>query len=94
MTPRVYVTLHKESMMSENSLAADFRWTLPERLNGIITRFIVYSWKNGEEQDKNETSVDRITRHFNLPCLKPSMTYYFQVRKSVDRKKFDKVRRR
>lgn len=80
LTPRVYVTQHKQSITSENSLAADFRWTLPEHLNGVITEFVVYSWKSGDENNKNTTSVPNTARHFNLHCLKPSMTYFFQVR--------------
>ncbi|CAC5423207.1 unnamed protein product [Mytilus coruscus] len=79
LTPRVYVTQHKESVTSENSLAADFRWTLPKLLNGIITDFKIYSWKNGDENNKNTTSVQSTVRHFNLPCLQPGMTYFFQV---------------
>ncbi|CAG2239895.1 Tyrosine-protein kinase Btk29A,Tyrosine kinase receptor Cad96Ca,Discoidin domain-containing receptor 2,Tyrosine-protein kinase receptor TYRO3,Putative neurotrophin receptor LTRK 1,ALK tyrosine kinase receptor,Tyrosine-protein kinase ABL2,Tyrosine-protein kinase abl-1,Tyrosine-protein kinase receptor UFO,Macrophage colony-stimulating factor 1 receptor,Leukocyte tyrosine kinase receptor,Tyrosine-protein kinase receptor Tie-1,Receptor-type tyrosine-protein kinase FLT3,ALK tyrosine kinase receptor homolog scd- len=79
LTPRVYVTQHKESMTSENSLAADFRWTLPKLLNGIITDFKIYSWKNGDKNNKNTTSVPSTVRHFNLPCLQPGMTYFFQV---------------
>ena len=79
LTPRVYVTQDKESFTSEKFLAADFRWTLPEKLNGIILEFVVYSWQNGDENNKNETSLASTARHFNLPCLKPGMTYFFQV---------------
>ncbi|KAJ8314937.1 hypothetical protein KUTeg_007087 [Tegillarca granosa] len=79
LTPRVYVTQHKDSSTSQNSLAADFRWSTPTTINGVITKHIVYHWTSDKNGGHKSVELPATNRHFILNGLLPNSSYHFQV---------------
>ncbi|KAK7463223.1 hypothetical protein BaRGS_00038208, partial [Batillaria attramentaria] len=79
LTPRVYVTQHKNASTSQHSLAADFRWSTPGDTNGILSHHIITYWRSGHRDAKETVQVPGTSRHFILTPLSTSGTYFFQV---------------
>ncbi|KAK6171122.1 hypothetical protein SNE40_019378 [Patella caerulea] len=77
-TPRVYVTQVKNASTSQQSLAADFRWSTPGLINGILQHHYVYHWER-DERDATVVRLPGTARHFILNPLKPNKTYFFKV---------------
>lgn len=79
LTPRVYVTQHKNASTSQHALAADFRWSTPHVTNGILSHHQITFWQKGHEDQKEVVEVSGTARHFILTPLTTSQTYFFQV---------------
>ena len=65
--------------MSKLTLAADFRWSEPAQLNGILSKQIVWYWQSDKPTMKSTTRLPQSARHFILDDLKGNVTYFFQV---------------
>lgn len=76
--PKVYVTQRKNAAASKVTLAADFRWSEPESINGILSHQHVFYWKSSEPQISS-TTLSASARHFILDGLQGNTTYFFQV---------------
>ncbi|KAL4233201.1 hypothetical protein ACF0H5_007885 [Mactra antiquata] len=79
MLPKVYVSQRKNAAVSKLTLAADFRWTEPELLNGMLNRQNVYYWQSDNPDQVSTTTLPASSRHFILDDLQGSITYFFQV---------------
>ncbi|KAL5011108.1 hypothetical protein ScPMuIL_013413 [Solemya velum] len=81
-TPRVYVTQHRDATTSEHSLAADFRWSNPQTLNGILMQNRIHYYHHFDDSEPQEPQVEVVSgaaRHFIYGALQHNTTYYFQV---------------
>ncbi|XP_052809891.1 proto-oncogene tyrosine-protein kinase ROS-like isoform X2 [Mya arenaria] len=77
--PKVYVTQRKNAASSKQTLAADFRWSEPAELNGILSQQHVYYWQSNSPDDRTKANLSPSARHFILDNLQGNITYYFQV---------------
>ncbi|ESP04075.1 hypothetical protein LOTGIDRAFT_156686 [Lottia gigantea] len=78
LTPRVYVTQHKNATTAQQSLAADFRWSTPGIINGILQYHNVFYWER-DQMDVKSIRVPGTARHFIMNPLAPNKTYFFKV---------------
>ncbi|KAL8573555.1 hypothetical protein ACOMHN_047826 [Nucella lapillus] len=80
LTPRVYVTQHKNASTSYHALAADFRWSTPHVTNGVLNRHRITYWRSGHGGPEETVQVTGGTaRHFILTPLVAAQTYFFHV---------------
>jgi hypothetical protein len=79
ISPKVYVTQRKNAALSKLTLAADFRWSEPAQLNGVLSKQIVWYWQSDKPSMKSTTPLPQSARHFILDDLKGNVTYFFQV---------------
>ncbi|XP_064613642.1 proto-oncogene tyrosine-protein kinase ROS-like [Liolophura sinensis] len=79
LTPRVYITSRKDAMTSQLSTAADFRWSTPHKIHGIIDHHIVFYRHANKTGPWTSVRVEASSRHFILDNLASNCTYYFQV---------------
>ncbi|XP_053397738.1 proto-oncogene tyrosine-protein kinase ROS-like isoform X2 [Mercenaria mercenaria] len=79
ISPKVYVTQRKNAALSKLTLAADFRWSEPTELNGILSQQIVRYWQSDKPMHKSTTSLPPSARHFILDDLQGNTTYFFEV---------------
>ena len=77
--PKVYVTQRKNAASSKVTLAADFRWSEPESINGILSHQHVFYWMSSEPHQVSSTTLSSSARHFILDGLRGNTTYFFQV---------------
>ena len=77
--PKVYVTQRKNAASSKVTLAADFRWSEPDSINGILSHQHVYYWKSSKPHQVSSTTLSSSSRHFILDGLQGNTTYFFQV---------------
>ncbi|WAR07515.1 ROS1-like protein, partial [Mya arenaria] len=55
--PKVYVTQRKNAASSKQTLAADFRWSEPAELNGILSQQHVYYWQSNSPDDRTKANL-------------------------------------
>ncbi|XP_076466208.1 proto-oncogene tyrosine-protein kinase ROS-like [Babylonia areolata] len=79
MTPRVYVTQHKNASTAHISRAADFRWSTPHVTNGVLSHHFITYWRKDQAGRKETIQVSGTARHFILTPLATSQTYSFEV---------------
>ncbi|XP_067675199.1 proto-oncogene tyrosine-protein kinase ROS-like isoform X2 [Haliotis asinina] len=80
LTPRVYITQpNKNNSTSQLMLAADFRWSNPHAIRGVLSHHFVYYWE-GDSAVKHEARVGGVLRHFILNNLLDNKSYFFQVK--------------
>ena len=80
LAPKVYVTQRKSGASSKLTLAADFRWTEPSDINGVLSHQHVIFWKSSNQHAISSTTLSASARHFILDGLEGNTTYFFQVK--------------
>lgn len=77
---RIYIYPEQTAHNAEETITAEFRWSVPQFPNGIILNYVVNVWSI--QRNQRVTEVENELRDGNfayLKNLKPNTTYYFQV---------------
>ncbi|XP_029677096.1 proto-oncogene tyrosine-protein kinase ROS-like [Formica exsecta] len=82
-SPRAFVEFHNGFLNEEDDISVTYRWNQPEFTDEIIQGYTVQCWfiENQKEiQICNDKSISATILECTVHNLKPSTTYYFQVR--------------